>query len=228
MGDQVTSLSFFSFEGFGPKWWGFKMMQFAHAKIGEIEGIEFYKLMGSGKGDGFNPWPDFSTYALLIVWENETSADKFIDSQVFKDYQSKASSIHTYFLRNLHAHGTWSGSNPFRKTSTAFSDRFPIAVITRATIKLSKLRSFWKYVPTSSKPIADQEGLLFTKGIGEVPVTQMATFSVWNSIEDVKKYAYQSKEHKKAIEMTRNLKWYKEELFSRFIVEKEDNWQAPK
>lgn len=225
MEGQVTTLSFFSFEGFGAKWWGFKMMQFAHAKIGKIEDVEFYKLMGSGKGDGFNPWPDFSTYALLIVWESAAAADRFLETALYKEYQSKTTLIHTYFLRNLQAHGTWSGLNPFRKTSNAFSDTFPIAVITRATIKLSKLRTFWKYVPTSSRPIADQEGLLFTKGIGEVPVTQMATFSVWKSIDDLKKYAYQSKEHKQAIKMTRDLKWYREELFSRFIVEKEIVWE---
>ena len=88
--------------------------------------------------------------------------------------------------------------------------------ITRATIKLSWLFRFWKYVPTSQEPLDGNKGLIYTKGIGEVPVVQMATFSLWKNFNAVKEYAYKSKQHKEAIKKTRKNKWYKEELFSRF------------
>ena len=54
------------------------MMQFAHAHLTKAKGLQFYKLMGSGKQDGFNPFPDWSTYSLLMTWENEDHADDFI------------------------------------------------------------------------------------------------------------------------------------------------------
>jgi hypothetical protein len=44
----------------------------------------------------------------------------------------------------------------------------------------------------------------------------MATFSIWNSQEEMMAFAYRKKEHQTAISMTKKLDWYSEELFSRF------------
>ncbi|MEP0479859.1 MAG: DUF3291 domain-containing protein, partial [Nonlabens sp.] len=91
-----------------------------------------------------------------------------------------------------------------------------ISVITRATIKLSKLKIFWNAVPTSQLDLIDNPNLLFTAGVGERPVTQMATFSLWNDARALKKFAYRSQNHRHAVQQTQALQWYKEELFTRF------------
>ena len=125
-------------------------------------------------------------------------------------------------MKNILARGKWSGSNPFEKNSSLDKEFPKLAVITRATIRLSKLRSFWKYVPTSSLPLAGNKGLIYTKGIGEVPILQMATFSLWENEQALKDFAYSSPEHHKAIQKTKELNWYKEELFSRFQPYREE------
>lgn len=119
-------------------------------------------------------------------------------------------------MRSRKSHGKWSGTEPFEVSSELDESNDKMAVITRATIKNKNLLKFWKYVPTSQRPIKNAEGLMYTKGIGEIPIKQMATFSLWNSMEDVRRFAYNSKEHKQAIKMTRELDWYSEELFARF------------
>lgn len=193
------------------------MMQFAHAELAKAEGLAFYKLMGSGKGAGFSPLPDWSVYSLLQIWETAEQADAFFaQAPLFEKYRNHTSEIWTLFMKNISAAGEWSGTNPFRPSSALDADNPRVAVITRATIKVSKLISFWKYVPTSQEPLSDNEGLIYTKGIGEVPIVQMATFSLWKDLESVKKFAYQSREHQTAIRKTRTLNWYNEELFSRF------------
>jgi hypothetical protein len=58
--------------------------------------------------------------------------------------------------------------------------------------------------------------LIYTKGIGEAPLVQMATFSIWESLDALKNFAYTSPEHKEAIRKTRQIDWYKEEMFARF------------
>ena len=215
---QISSLVFFNYDGLSSKIWAFSMMQFAHKHISKIPGISFYKLMGSGKGIGFNPYPDWSTYALLIVWKNVGFSDGFQSSELFDKYLAKTKKITVYQLESLRSHGLWSNQNPFIISKNSAPANKNIAIITRATIKLRYLYKFWKYVPTSSSKINGMQGLLYTKGIGEVPVIQMATFSIWNSIEDVNRFAYQSKEHVDAIKMTRDFCWYSEELFARFLV----------
>lgn len=216
MSSQITTLSFFRYDTFKAKLWGFKMMQFAHKDLARVKGQSFYRLLGSGIGLGFNPLPDWSTYALLQVWDQEQDAvDFFASSQLFQKYEANSVERCTLFMRNISAAGTWVGKYPFDKC-TELDPKEPIAVITRATIKWNWLLRFWKYVPTSEKGLAGNDGLVYTKGVGEVPIVQMATFSLWKDFESVKKFAYNSKEHKEAINKTRKNEWYSEELFARF------------
>ena len=215
---QITCIQILKYQSLKNKVWAFGMMQFAHKYFRNVEGLEFYKLMGSGKDFGFNPLPDWSTYALLTVWNNRKAADDFFDnSPLFELYKSRAEIIDTYYLHCIKSHGKWSGNNPFQSV-TLSSVQNQIAVLTRATIRKRHLVKFWKYVPQSTSYLKDNPDLLYTKGIGEVPLTQMATFSVWKNLEAIKRFAYKDDSHKKAIQMTRKFNWYKEEMFSRFEV----------
>jgi len=216
MSPQITTISFFKFDSFKSKLWAFKMMRDGHQHLSKVEGSSFYRLMGSGKGKGFNPLPDWSVYALLQVWNSENDAEIFFNSsELFSNYKDKTSELYTLFMKNIASHGTWVGKAPF-EVATQLDSTLPIAIITRATIKWNWLLRFWKYVPTSQKGLDGNEGLIYTKGIGEVPIVQMATFSLWKNFESVKKFAYNSKEHKEAIKRTRKNDWYSEELFTRF------------
>lgn len=191
-------------------------MQFAHAPLAHVQGQTFYRLMGSGKGNGFNPFPDWSVFSLVQVWESEKMADNFFkQALLFQQYQERSSALWTLYMKNISAGGTWAGKSPFEKGTNLDPD-LPIAVITRATIKLNWLWRFWKYVPTSEKGLEGNDGLIYTKGVGEVPIVQMATFSLWKNFEAVKQFAYKSKGHQDAIKKTRQYNWYKEELFARF------------
>jgi len=202
------------------KVWAFGMMQKSHTYLKNTEGLQFYKLMGSGKGDGFNPFPDWSIYALLTVWDKKEDIDSFLElHELPKKYKNNASEVVHIHMRCVKSHGYWSGVQPFIPHPDLNPESALIAVITRATIRWHKLRKFWKYVPTASNPITGAKGLLYTKGIGEVPIVQMATFSLWNSLKDMKRYAYESTDHRTAIELTRKYNWYKEELFARFLID---------
>jgi heme-degrading monooxygenase HmoA len=213
---QITTISFFKYTSLRNKFWGLKMMQFAHKGLVNTEGLSFYRLLGSGKGKGFNPFPDWSVYSLLQVWKTEEAAHTFFDSSdLIQQYSERTDELFTLYMKNISAGGTWVGKNPFEKGADLDSAR-PIAVITRATIKWNWLIRFWKYVPTSQEPLDGNEGLIYTKGIGEIPIVQMATFSLWKNFESVKQFAYNSKQHQEAVRRTRKNNWYREELFARF------------
>jgi len=217
MSKQITTITFFKYANIKDKFWAFTMMQFAHRFLKPVNGMLFYKLMGSGKGLGFNPLPDWSVYSLLQIWESEQAATHFFKSHELVDkYKQHSSELWTIYLKNKTSVGFWSGVQPFKKSLTLNNDNQMVAVITRATIKWNKLLPFWRYASIAQKPIKNAKGLIYTKGIGEVPLVQMCTFSIWENTEALKKFAYRSEEHQLAIKKTRALQWYKEELFARF------------
>jgi len=217
MSEQITTITLCSYTGIKNKLWAFGMMQFAHRHLKDIKGLSFYKLMGSGKGLGFSPFPDWGMYCLLQVWDSEKDALDFAEkSALIKKYEDHTLECAMIFMKNIKAHGKWSKTEPFITSDNLDKTNSLTAVITRATIKTKFIWKFWKYVPTSQRPIKNAKGLLYTKGIGEVPIKQMATFSIWNSENDIKRFAYRSEEHKKAISMTKEFDWYSEELFARF------------
>jgi len=55
-------------------------------------------------------------------------------------------------------------------------------------------------------------------GIGEAPIGLQGTFSLWESGDAVRNFAYRGEAHKAAIAATHREDWYAEELFARFAV----------
>ena len=116
MNKQITTISFFKFSSLFSKIWAFVMMLLAHNKLYKVKGLLFYRLMGSGKGKGFNPLPDWSVYSLIQVWESEEVANNFFNSSnLIKKYKSHTVEIYTLYMKNISAVGTWINKTPFKK-----------------------------------------------------------------------------------------------------------------
>jgi len=211
----VVTLSLFKYSGLRNKFWAFTMMQFAHGHLKNAEGLRFYRVLGTGGGNGFSWYADFSTYALLTVWETEAQAENFLhNSKLHDEYRAHCLETVTVFMTPLRSHGEWGGVNPFKPDGKAEGDI--TAVITRATIANKQLVRFWRQVPRTSGSLDRFSGLICAKGIGEWPVKQMATFSLWRDEESIKAFAYRNPDHLEAIKKTHKLNWYNDELFARF------------
>ena len=224
---QITTCTFFKLESFPNKFWAFSQMQLGHTHFKNIDGLVFYKLLGSGAENGFSSRPNFGTYALLCIWETEIHAVEFFENNsFFKKYRSKSSESFTVFAHSEEAHGKWDGKQPFISSATLEIDK-PIMVLTRASIRISKLISFWRKVGNVSKSLEDYEGLVLSIGVGEWPLIQQATLSIWKTQAEMIDYAYKNKKHLEVVRLTRKLNWYKEELFARFIPYKFlGNWNG--
>jgi hypothetical protein len=214
---QMTTISIVDFQGLTGKWFAFTQMGLLPLFL-KANGLQTYKLMGSGANEGFGAKPNFGRYALLAIWDNEASAQVFFkENKTWRDYLRKSNNHKTHFLKNTMVHGTWGGQNPFL-ISAEHDPSAKVAVITRATIKWWYMFHFWRNVPDSSKDILGQEGLIFAIGIGEMPLRFQATFSIWENSEYMKQFAYKNKQHTDMIVKTKKIGWYKESLFSRFKV----------
>ncbi len=213
---SLTTLTLFGYPT-RTRIWAFLQMGLAQPALQRTPGLRFWKLLGSGQGQGFSLQPNWNRYGLLAVWATLADAEKFFaTAPLMAAYRRHAREIWTVYLAPVQVHGCWSGQNPFQPLSDRPNDG-PIAVLTRATIRWQKLLPFWHAVPASSAALAQAPGLLASIGVGEVPFVRQATFSVWRSEADMKAFAYRNDVHRTVIERTRAEHWYAEELFARFV-----------
>lgn len=212
---QTTIISFFKYEGRKNKWQALERIGRSPLLKRNFQGLTFWKPLGTGSGNGFSIWPDWSTYGLLTVFETEQDAHLFLNSKEVAEYEASSFSHAHVLMHSIKAHGKWSKKEPFLSEAKYDKSR-PIAVITRATIKPALAYKFWRYVPSVSKSMDNHKGLIYTKGIGEWPIFMQATFSFWKTGDDMMAYAYSNEKHADMVKKTRELGWYSEELFSRF------------
>ena len=211
---QVTTFTLFKVKPTS-KFWAFTRMGISRSPLKNVEGLQFFKLMGTGSGMGFSLKPDFSRYSFLGVWESEADADAFFQQHsFFLNYKSHCLEDWTVWLHTLQSHGRWDNRNPFDESNAV--DGGVIAAITRATIHVRRLRSFWKHVPLASKNIEEANGVIRSVGVGEIPWIQQATFSLWKDGLSMKNFAYGGTDHMEIVKKTKEQDWYKEDLFARF------------
>ena len=219
---QIVSISFFRFEGVFQKLWAFSQMGFARKKLKKIKQISFFKLCGSGIGEGFTPYPNTSVYAILSVWNNLGEAENNIEErEIYENYRTHSIENWTVFLSPISSKGYWDKTNPFKPNKNEFKKKdHMLAALTRATIKPKIMLKFWSKVPAISKVIGNDRNVLFKMGLGEIPWFHQVTFSIWPNAETMADFARKDGPHAKAIKSVREGNWFSEELYARFEVKK--------
>ena len=179
-----------------------------------FDGLKFIKLLGTGSKDGFSVIPDFSSYVMISSWENDNFRKKFIDeNELFNEIINKSSKRTEIKIDPYNYIGSWNGINPFKNKSTYKEGK--IIVLTRARVRLNKLINFFISTSSAAKSINSRKGAEYYMGVGELPIIEQATISIWESEQSMKDYAYSDKNHLKIINKARKNKWYSEELFVR-------------
>ena len=216
--DQTTtSLSLFRFDRWAAKRWAFNQMPLAPRRLARMPGLRFFKLLGSGSGEGFSPWPNWGVYGFLGAWENEAAARAGVDAAPLAPYRDRAAEHCALFLRATRSRGAWSGVAPFPVNAEDAPDE-PVAVLTRASIRPRKAWAFWRREAAISADIGRQDAARLKIGLGEAPVFRQATFSIWTDRDALDQFAARNPAHGQAARDAWRLDWFSEYLFARFRV----------
>lgn len=219
MSGQFITIRFLEFGGFSAKRHAFAEMGRSLVAGWSAPGLVFSKHLGTGAGNGFSIWPNFGLYAWLGVWESSERASEFFQHDArWLAYSSRSNHISGWDAIPFKGKGTWNSLQPFDFSNQDDSWEGPVAVITRASIRWHKALLFWWNVPSASKHLEGKKGLKYAKGVGELPLVEQATFSLWESASNLDHFAYHSKEHAPMIKKTRKYDWYSEEMFIRMRV----------
>jgi spheroidene monooxygenase len=215
----VATLSLFRFAGFRNR--AFVLSQMALARLAFRGGSQpqFWKLCGSGTGEGFTPRPNWAVWAILAVWSDEfTAREGVAQHRVWRKWRSHAAEDWHLFLSPMGARGSWSTVNPFLPDPGAPRQALDgkIAILTRATVKPRHAVRFWRRVPRISDAIGGNDDVAFKIGIGEVPFLHQVTFSVWPDAPSMARFAHADGPHARAVRDVRAGDWFAEELYARF------------
>ena len=212
---QTILFTYFQLPRLRDRLFAFHNMGLGVGRFGEPEGAEWLKLLGSGGGNGFGLWPNWGGYAIMAAFPTEVLAEAALESPLWKAYAAHSASAKTLLLRPQQSHGHWDGVEPFR-TDGRYDRDAETVVLTRARIKARHLPAFWSRVARVSESVDAYPERRFSVGVGELPVIQQATVSIWDSGRAMEDYAYRSEYHAEVVKLTRQRGWYSEELFCRF------------
>ena len=180
--------------------------------------------MGCGKNGTFDKTPDLQQWAVLLITDKIENPDQtFNYKKVYGSFIDRWWNFFgcqkwTMILQPIEGHGKWDGKEVFGALPRTTDYDGVIAVLTRATIRLSRLQHFWKHVAGVAHLMSSSDGFITSLGIGEVPWIKQATFSIWKNKESLKNFAYKMQEHTEVIRKTRQEKWYSEDMFVRFKI----------
>jgi len=221
---QTVTITFYRFNtGFG-RYWALVQMAFTNARLRRIADIGFAKVLGTGTGESFYPLQNLGVYGILATWPDiETARTRLAEARVFRQYRRHASETYTVYLECARAWGQWDGKAPFAAAGKPRPG--PVGIITRAELKKRHLPAFWRRVPAISHATVQRDHLLFKLGMGEIPLLNQVTFSIWDDFDAMVTFAYRAGAHREAVCQVREKGWFREQLFARFsVIASEGSW----
>ncbi len=205
--------------------WGWWRIASGERLLRAEPGFRFGRALGSGQSGGFGLRPGFAYSAFLAVFADAASADAFVErSETVAAYRRRAIECCVFRLRATSCRGSW-GGHSIAVTAQA-PERGLVASLTRASIRPSRARDFWKWSPPAESSLERAGGCELAVGLGEAPVLRQATFSLWRNQAAMDDYA-RSGAHLDAIKAFHGGDFCSESMFVRFVpIDIRGNWRG--
>ena len=202
----------------GQRFWALRQMGLARRPLAATPGLDFHRLLGSGASPGFSLRPDLGRYALLAAWSSEHAADDFFAAApLLRAWREHSSELWTVKLLPRCSRGSWAGQRPFTPATHELPP-LPVLVITRASLRLRALLSFWRRVPAINRDLLASPGLRLALGVGELPWLRPVTVSLWDDDAALERFAFHGARHHQATRAAIDHRWFREDLFARFAA----------
>jgi hypothetical protein len=199
-----------------PAWrlWGWSRLVRGQSGLRGAAGLRFAKVLGSGVEGGFGLKPSASILGLFCVFQDAASADAFTANDgLMRRWQDRSRESFCVKMQVYSCRGSWAG-NRLAVTATP-PQAGPVVSLTRASIKPSRAAAFWRMQPPAERSLERATGCRLAIGVGEAPLLRQATFTVWDDVAAMDRYA-RSGAHQEAIVAAARGGFFSESMFVRF------------
>jgi len=194
--------------------WGWSRLVRGRSGLRGATGLRFAKVLGSGVEGGFGLKPSASILGLFCVFRDAASAEAFTAHDgLMRRWQDRSRESFCVKMRVYSCRGSWAGS---RLAVTADAPvAGPVVSLTRASIKPTRAAAFWQMQPPAERSLEQATGCRLAIGVGEAPLLRQATFTVWDDVAAMDRYA-RSGAHQEAIVAAARGGFFSESMFVRF------------
>ncbi len=194
--------------------WGWSRLVLQGWPLRRVPGLVFSKVLGSGHGGGFGLRPSGSRQGLFLGFDHDAAACRFVQaSPLLQAYRQRSRECCVAVLQATSCKGSWSGAA--LKVGAPGAPGGPVASLTRASIKPSRLAAFWRMQPAAERALQQAPGCDLAVGLGEAPFLRQCTFSLWRDAAALDAYA-RSGAHLQAIQAAYAGHHFAESMFVRF------------
>jgi hypothetical protein len=183
-------------------------------RLRRAKGVVFWRLLGTGAGRSTGRGADLHRTALFAVWEDDAALDAYEESMQRR--WAGAAEVWRVRLRSAGGHGSWRGVDVLGALDTGDVGPGPVAVVTRADVRVRAWRRFRESAERVDAELASADGLIDVVGVGEAPRGRLGTFSLWRDAGAMRAFSTGGPHHREVVRRTRAESWYGEELFARF------------
>ena len=129
---------------------------------------------------------------FVFTLTKKKNAQNFLNhSDLLKQYELRSDEFFVSVLVPYDSRGSWSGEKitVSEKAKNFELNKEPIASLTRASIRIRKMISFWSHTPETEGALSDVQGCMLSVGLGEAPLLRQATFTIWENLQSLELYS---------------------------------------
>jgi hypothetical protein len=162
-------------------------------------------------GGELRPKPDLGRAVLVTMWDDESSLDRFVArAPIVRAFEGGWSTR----LEPLRAWGAWPGVPDDLPTTRSVASAGPVAVLTLGRVRVRRAVPFVRASARAEARVVRAPGCIWATGVARPPF--VCTFSLWESADAARAYAFAPGAHNDAIAQGRAEPFHKREAFVRF------------
>jgi hypothetical protein len=191
----------------------------------EVPGLTYAETTTTAAlGEPLLPPRQLGRIGMIAAWDDDAALERFSHSHPLAQRFAGGWQVR---LEPLRVFGSWAGMPGLPAKALPVDDGEPVGVLTLGRLRLRRIAAFRRSATPAERAAIDDPALLAGTGLARPP-RLVATFSLWRSAGEMRRYAtVASGPHRAAVQADRTRPFHHESAFVRFRpYASQGNWDG--